>query len=273
MAIRTLAVCSWSLRPQDPAELVSRLGAAGLEAVQLDLTPMVDDPATWNGTVETLTRSGIRVVSGMMRPRGEDYSSIPSIRRTGGFRSDDLWSENQRLASTVADLAARHGVGLVTFHGGFMPHDATDPLQALMIERLQRVIDLFAGAGVQVALETGQESAACLQQVLQRLARATVGVNLDPANMLLYGAGDPLAAIRLLAPWIRQVHAKDAVGSGQPDVWGRETPVGAGAVPWPEFMGEVRRLPPDVCVVIEREGGERRVEEVAAARTFLQPML
>jgi len=273
MASRTLAVCSWSLRPRDPAELVSRLRAAGLQAVQLDLTPLVDDPATWGGVMKVLAGAGIRVVSGMMRPRGEDYASIPSLRETGGFRRDDLWSENQRLASTVADLAARHDVRLVTFHGGFLPDDATDPLHGTMIERLQRVADLFAGAGVQVALETGQESASGLRQALQRLARGTVGVNLDPANMLLYGAGDPLAAIRMLAPWVRQVHAKDAVGSGEPDVWGRETSVGVGAVPWPEFMAEVRRLPPDVCVVIEREGGERRVEEVAAARAFLQPML
>lgn len=273
MASRTLAVCSWSLRPRDPAELASRLRASGLQAVQLDLTPIVDDPATWRGTMEVLDGAGIRVVSGMMRPRGEDYASIPSIRETGGFRRDETWSENQRLASTVADLAARHGVRLVTFHGGFIPHDAADPLRATMIERLRCVADLFAGAGVQVALETGQESASCLREVLQELGRATVGVNLDPANMLLYGAGDPLAAIRTLAPWVRQVHAKDAVGSGQPDVWGRETPVGAGAVPWSEFMAEVRGLPPEVSVVIEREGGERRVEEVAAARAFLQPML
>jgi sugar phosphate isomerase/epimerase len=77
----------------------------------------------------------------------------------------------------------------------------------------------------------------------------------------------------MLKPWVRQMHAKDATPSGQLDVWGRETPVGAGAVPWGPLMAEVATLPLRVAVVIEREGGERRIEEVASARAFLQPML
>jgi sugar phosphate isomerase/epimerase len=133
--------------------------------------------------------------------------------------------------------------------------------------------DLFAAEGVDVAFETGQETAECLLDALRELDRPRAGVNFDPANMLLYGAGDPLQGFRLLKPWVRQVHAKDAQPSGQMDVWGRETPVGAGAVPWSAFMQEVRTLPSSVAVVIEREGGERRVQEVASAKAFLQPML
>lgn len=273
MGVRNLGVCSWSLRPSGPEALVDRLRHAGLHAVQLDLTPLADGDPAWRDTGRVLAAEGIRVLSGMMRPRGEDYASIPSIRETGGVRSDALWSENQRLASRVASVAAELGVSLVTLHGGFIPHDAADPLRATMIGRLRTMVDLFEGAGVRVALETGQESAACLLQALAEIDRPRAGVNFDPANMLLYGAGDPLEAFCMLRPWVRQVHAKDAVGSGQCDVWGRETPVGAGAVPWPAFMREVSGLPEAVPVVIEREGGERRVEEVAAARAFLQPML
>ena len=273
MAARALGVCSWSLRPSGPAQLVDRLAAAGLQAVQLDLTPLADGDAAWADTRAVLADAGVRVLSGMMRPRGEDYSSIGRIRETGGVRSDALWSENQRLAARVADVAARLGVGLVTFHGGFVPHDRLDPLRRTMVERLRVMVDLFAGAGVRVALETGQESADVLLEVLREIDRAKAGVNFDPANMLLYGAGDPLEAFRMLKPWVRQVHAKDAVASGQVEVWGRETPVGGGHVPWPAFMVEVRGLPEEVAVIIEREGGERRVQEVAAARAFLQPML
>jgi sugar phosphate isomerase/epimerase len=72
---------------------------------------------------------------------------------------------------------------------------------------------------------------------------------------------------------VRQVHAKDAVPSGVPGAWGRETAVGAGAVPWRDFLSLVAALPEQVAVVIEREGGDRRVEEVAAARRFLEPIL
>ena len=273
MSERRLAVCSWSLRPTDPAQLVQRLQAAGMRRVQLALTPVVDAPAVWGGVAEALHQAGIAVESGMLAPRGEDYASIPRIRQTGGLRPDDTWEENVKLAMGVARVAGTLGLRLVTFHAGFIPHDAGDPLRARMLERLRTVTDLFAEEGVGVAFETGQESAPCLLGALQELDRPLAGVNFDPANMLLYGAGDPLEGFRLLKPWVRQVHAKDAVASGVPDAWGRETPVGAGAVPWPAFMQEVRALPPSVAVVIEREGGERRVEEVASARAFLEPML
>ena len=273
MTARRLAVCSWSMRPSDPVQLVERLRAAGMRRVQLALVPMVDAPAVWGEAAEALRAAGIAIESGMLAPRGEDYASIPRIRETGGLRPDATWQENQKLAIGVARAASTLGLRLVTFHAGFIPHDRADPLRTRMIERLRVVTDLFAEEGVGVAFETGQESASCLLEALDELDRPAAGVNFDPANMLLYGAGDPLEGFRLLKPWVRQVHAKDATPSGTPDAWGRETPVGAGAVPWKAFMAEVATLPADVAVVIEREGGERRVEEVASARAFLQPML
>ena len=272
MTARRLAVCSWSMRPNEPAQLVERLRGAGMARVQLALVPMVDAPAVWGEAAEALRAAGIAIESGMFAPRGEDYSSIPRIRETGGLRADTLWEENQKLALGVARAASTLGLRLVTFHAGFIPHDRADPLRGRMIERLRVVTDLFAEEGVGVAFETGQESAPCLLEALEELDRPKAGVNFDPANMLLYGAGDPLEGFRLLKPWVRQVHAKDAVASGVIDAWGRETPVGAGAVPWKAFMAEVATLPEEVAVVIER-GGERRVEEVASARAFLEPML
>ena len=273
MSQRTLAVCSWSMRPADAGQLVERVTQSGVTAVQLALVPLVDAPKVWGESVTRLRDAGIRIESGMFAPRGEDYSSIPRIRDTGGLRADALWQENQALAAKVARVARDIGLSLVTFHAGFIPHDAGDPLRACMLDRLRVVTDLFAAEGVDVAFETGQETAECLLGALRELDRARAGVNFDPANMLLYGAGDPLQGFRLLKPWVRQVHAKDAQPSGQVDVWGRETPVGVGAVPWTSFMQEVRSLPPSVAVVIEREGGERRVQEVASAKAFLQPML
>jgi sugar phosphate isomerase/epimerase len=273
MSRRALAVCSWSMRPAGPGELVDRLRAAGMGRVQLALVPLLDAPLAWADVAERLRDAGIAIQSGMLAPRGEDYSSIPRIRETGGLRPDATWADNQKLAMGAARAAATLGIALVTFHAGFIPHDRADPLRARMIDRLRGMVDLFAEEGVRVAFETGQESADGLLEALRDIDRPEAGVNFDPANMLLYGAGDPLEGFRKLRGWVRQIHAKDATPSGQPDVWGRETPVGAGAVPWREFMAEVATLAPEVGVVIEREGGERRVQEVASAREFLHPML
>ena len=81
-------------------------------------------------------------------------------------------------------------------------------------------IDSFTDAGLRIAFETGQETAATLLEALDELARPEVGVNFDPANMILYGMGDPVAAARALASKIAQVHIKDAIPAPRPGDWG-----------------------------------------------------
>ena len=89
-----IAVCSWSLQPSSPGELVERVRACGLDAVQLALEPLRS--GSWN-TEETgrlLGDAGIDIVSGMMQMKGEDYSTLESIRETGGVRPGEHWELN-----------------------------------------------------------------------------------------------------------------------------------------------------------------------------------
>ena len=270
------AVCSWSLRPSGPDELASLLCALGIMRVQLALVPCVDDAARWGGACERLRGEGIEIVSGMLATVGEDYSTLESIARTGGVRSDLWWNANLDRATRVAGFAAAHGIRLVTFHAGFIPHDRTSPERVTMLDRLRTVIDIFAQRGIDVAFETGQESAPTLLQALADLGRPGAGVNFDPANMMLYGMGDPVAAVRTLAARIRQVHVKDALPTEVPGTWGREVRAGEGRVPWREFLSAVRdanaaagRDREDIDLVIEREAGAARAGDVAHARDLL----
>lgn len=264
-----IAVCSWSLRAAHPEELVERVRAAGLAAVQLALTPLVERPEVWGECHRILQSAGIEIVSGMLETVGEDYSTIAAIARTGGVRPDATWPATRARAARVAELAGRLGIKLVTFHAGFLPHESSDPERGRMLERLGEIAGLFAAHGVAIAFETGQEPAATLVACLGALGTPSVGVNFDPANMLLYGSGDPIEAIRLLAPWVRQVHIKDAIASGRLGEWGSEVPVGRGAVDWPSFLAEVARCPERPRLVIEREAGDDRVGDVRLAREAL----
>lgn len=265
----TIAVCSWSLRAADPADLVARVRATGLSAVQLALTPLAERPETWGGCAAALRDAGIAVVSGMLETVGEDYSTIAAIARTGGVRPDATWPATRERAVRVAGVARGLGLRLVTFHAGFLPHEPGDAERARMIDRLGEIASLFASFGIAVAFETGQEPAPVLVECLEALHHPSIGVNVDPANMILYGSGDPVEAIRLLAPWVKQVHVKDAVASGRPGEWGREVPAGSGEVDWPRFLAEVARCPQRPGLVIEREAGDRRVEDVVTARELL----
>ena len=265
-----LAACSWSLRTASPDELADALERCGLRAVQLALVPCVEDAAAWGGAIERLRARGIETVSGMLATVGEDYSTLETIARTGGVRPDATWPATRALAERVAAFAGAHGVGLVTFHAGFIPHERGSTERRAMVARLREVANLFAARGVRVAFETGQEAADTLLGALEEIAHPNVGVNFDPANMILYGMGDPVAALRALAAHVRQVHVKDAVPTDVPGTWGREVVAGTGAVDWKAFLAEVRRLPRAVDLVIEREAGPTREADIRAAAALVR---
>ena len=262
-----LAVCSWSLRPSEPRELVERLAACGVRATQLALIPLLESEH-WAKAASLLEASGIAIASGMVGMHGEDYSSLESIARTGGVRPDETWPANLARCREAAALAADLGLRLVTFHAGFIPEDAGDPGRRTVLERLRQLADLFADHGVRIGLETGQENADTLLEALEELARPDVGVNFDPANMILYGMGDPVASLEKLAPRVVQMHAKDAVPTAVPGTWGREVPLGDGAVDWTALLAVAAAIP-DLPVAIEREAGEDRVDEIRLGRERL----
>ena len=135
------------------------------------------------------------------------------------------------------------------------------------------VADAFAARKVDIAFETGQETAATLVEALDELARPNVGVNFDPANMIRYGKGEPVEALRRLAPRVRQIHVKDAVPTETPGTWGCETPAGDGAVAWDAFFDVATTLAPPVDFVIEREAGDERVPDIERARRLIETQL
>ena len=264
-AMKRLAACSWSLRTESPDALADALVRCGLDAVQLALVPCVEEAAAWGSAIERLRARGIETVSGMLATVGEDYSTLESIERTGGVRRSETWARNHELARATAAIAGDAGVPLVTFHAGFIPHDRANPERAVLLDRLRAIADIYAARGVRVAFETGQERAETLVEALADLAHPNVGVNFDPANMILYGMGDPVAAIRTLAPHVVQVHVKDAVPTAVAGTWGQEVVAGTGAVDWTAFFAAVRALPRPVDLVIEREAGPTREADIRAA--------
>jgi sugar phosphate isomerase/epimerase len=278
-----IGVCSWSLRPKDPRELSvalgrlgvgthgdSQRGSAGISGVQLALDPMLFGGWSVDETRRALDGAGARVFSGMMGMQGEDYATLDTIRATGGVRPTRHWERNLKHARDAAQLAERLGIELVTFHGGFVPDDPADPERAVIVERLTAIAAAFEERGLRVALETGQEWADTVIDVLAEIGHTNVGVNFDPANMILYGRDDPIEALEKLASHVFQIHIKDARRSDVPGQWGTETPAGEGEVPWPRFFDALRARELDVALLIEREGGEERIEDVLRAARLVE---
>lgn len=266
--INRLGVCSWSLQPSSVDDLVDQLGACGERRVQLALCPLLKDEDERIALRRHVESDQIELCSGMMETIGEDYSSLERIKDTGGVRPDMHWDANLDIAIRCAGLASDLGLRLVTFHAGFIPEN--DPaLHDRMVERLCRVAEVFNDRGITLGLETGQERAETLLSLLSTISgRVRVGVNFDPANMLLYGMGDPIDSVRLLQDHVVQVHVKDAIVTKTPGTWGEEVPVGQGQVDWDAFFDIVHGLEHDVDVIIEREAGTTRVDDIRAAHTY-----
>jgi sugar phosphate isomerase/epimerase len=273
MSARRLGVCSWSLQAGSPRELVEQVNAVGVDCVQLALEPLREGRWKLAETVSALSRGGVEVRSGMTSMHGEDYSTLDSIKKTGGVRPSEHWEKNLEIARRDAELAHRLGLKLVTFHAGFLPHDVRDPERKTLLERLREIVDVFSTAGVRVAFETGQETASTLVVILRELDRPSAGVNFDPANMILYGMGEPVTALRLLGSRVAQIHVKDAVKSKKAGTWGTEVVVGTGEVDWNAFFAELGRQKIKADMMIEREAGATRVADMVKARELVQSHL
>lgn len=263
----TIGVCDWSLRPSSAHELVTMLDQLQLGHVQLKLATLLDvpDAAARAEMLRPLTDAGIEVTAGMIGFEGENYASIASIRRTGGFVPDETWPVRRGRAIDAARLAADIGVGKITMHAGFIPPSADGKYPA-MVERLGELAAEYKRLGIELLMETGQERSNDLLQFINDLNATNVGVNFDVANLLLYGAGDPLEAIRTLGRHIRHVHIKDARISVQPGVeWGKEVAVGEGDVEIHSVLRALTDVGYTGPLIIERETGKDRVEDVQAA--------
>lgn len=268
-----IGVCSWSLQAKNAKDLAEKVNALGIKRVQLGLTPHRDDPGAWQGAQEILGEAGIDIVSGMFSTIGEDYTTPETIRKTGGVVPDEHWEENWELAKDAAALAKSMGLKIVTAHAGFLPHDPADPTFDKLCMRIVELAELFAQHGSVFLLETGQETAgtllAFLAEVEKRGAR-NVGVNYDPANLILYDMDDPIEALPKLVTHVGQVHVKDGKRPAQKGQWGEEVVVGTGEVDWQAFVRILADADFSGSYIFEREAGDDRVGDIRLGITALR---
>ena len=265
-----LGVCSWSFqKPLD--DVAAEMKKLGLKRIHLALQPFLEGGSR-HGAAEgaaALDRVKARLASGewklsatMIGFPQEDYSTLDTIKKTGGVVPDDAWEANKKIVVAGAKLSAELKSPVLTLHAGFL--DESDPVALKKYtDRVKFIVDTCGEAGVPVAFETGQETAADLAKFMPTVPGA--GVNFDPANMILYAKGNPVEAVRTLAPWIRHVHLKDAVLTKKPGTWGTEVPWGDGEVDAPRFLAELKAAGYKGNFAIEREGGNDRAGDIALA--------
>jgi sugar phosphate isomerase/epimerase len=204
---------------------------------------------------------------------GESYADIPTVSRTVGLVPPETRAARTQEMKEIADFAKLLGCPVVALHLGFIPHDSSDPMYAEVTEVTRDVCDHVKANGQNLHLETGQESAAGLLKFISDVGRDNLFVNFDPANMILYGTGEPIEALRQIGSLVRSVHCKDGKWSANPGVdWGQEVPLGEGDVGMENYLRTLDSLGYTGPLTIEREipqEPERQKAEIGKALNLL----
>jgi len=247
-----------------------RCGQLGLGG-DLDLTFAAAE--TWRGDLE---RDGFTLVTVFAAYTGESYADIPTVQRTVGFIPRETRAGRERRTMEVSDFAARLGAPAIACHIGFVPEDTGDPDYVAVREVVRRVCDHAATHGQFFALETGQERAEVLLRFMDDVARPNLAINFDPANMILYGTGDPIEALRTLGPRVNSVHCKDGdwPPADQPGALGTERPLGQGSVGIARFVATLAEIGFTGPLNVERETEDQagRLRDIAAAIRLLRSL-
>jgi sugar phosphate isomerase/epimerase len=154
----------------------------------------------------------------------------------------------------IADFALLLGCRAVALHLGFVPHDTKTPLYRETIAVARDVCDHCQKNGQTLHLETGQETADALLQFIQDVQRDNLFINFDPANMILYGTGEPIEALKKVGRYVRSVHCKDGKWAKNPGKeWGQEVPLGDGDVGMEKYLRTLKEIGYTGALTIERE--------------------
>jgi hydroxypyruvate isomerase len=258
----------------DPYETVREVQSLGVRCGQLgipgDMT-LAGAAPEWK---QVLADENFTVVTVFAAYVGESYADIPTVQETVGFvpRSTRASRESRTLA--VSDFAAELGVSSIATHIGFVPEDRSVEDYAEVRDLVRRVCDRAAAQGQTFALETGQEPAPVLLDFLLSTARANLRINFDPANMILYGTGDPIAALDMLAHYVVTVHCKDGdwPPRDRPGALGEEKPLGQGAVGMERFITKLKETGYKGPLTIEREASDpaERRRDIAMGAELLR---
>ncbi len=186
---------------------------------------------------------------------GESYADIPTVKRTVGFIPSGTRAAREARTLDVIDLAAELGVSGFACHIGFIPEDPSAPDRIAVRDTVRRICDYTAERRMTFALETGQETAHELEAFIEDVGRDNLRINFDPANLVLYGTGDPIDALRILGPRVVSVHVKDGLwpAPDKPGSLGTETPLGEGCVGIDRFVATLKAIGYKGPLTIERE--------------------
>jgi sugar phosphate isomerase/epimerase len=275
---------SFRLPVRQSVAMAKELGADGvsLYAVSQEFSP------------ETMSQQARRDFKQYCSSIGIEIASLVGELGGHGWRCPNENLEKIPKLKQIVNLAADLDTKIITSHIGVIPADRGCKSYAVMVAACTELARFAAANGVCFGIETGPEPAAVLRAFLDDLNEPGIGVNLDPANLVMVVRDNPVQAVHILAPYIIATHAKDGrnlqpcnplevynafAEGGFEQLVARtgqlfeELPLGQGDVPWTAYLNALTECGFNGYLTIERETGDTPAEDIGAAITFLRQQL
>ena len=226
--------------------------------------------------VRRLSDMGIRATAVFGGFEGESYADIPTVKRTIGLVPPETRAARLVEMKQISDFAKLMDVDVVALHLGFVPEDPSDAVYPDIIQVTQDLCDHVNSHSQALHLETGQETADALLRFIGDVGRDNLFINFDPANMILYGSGEPIEALKKVGAYVRSVHCKDAKWAPRPgEEWGQEVPLGEGEVGMENYLRTLDEIGYRGPLTVEREipqDPQRQKAEIGHAIRLLKEL-
>ncbi|MGN0741403.1 MAG: sugar phosphate isomerase/epimerase family protein [Candidatus Fimadaptatus sp.] len=254
---------------------MSKVASLGLHSCQItcwDMALMTPEKA--EEVKRASARHGVEVSTFWCGYRGERIWNFIDGPRTLGIVPEELRAARTEDLIKGSDFARMLGVNQMATHAGFLPECPSDPQYPGVLDSLRAIATRCRENGQYFLFETGQETPTTILRVIEDVGTGNLGVNLDPANLLMYGKANPVDALRIIGRYVRDVHAKDGEYPTCGRELGVEKPLGEGSVNFPALIKGLKECGYDGAITIEREiSGEKQLADIKRAIEILSALI
>jgi L-ribulose-5-phosphate 3-epimerase len=258
---------------QDPRATVARVRELGFSTCQIGYLEPVS-PASVKSLKAALAEFQIEATAMLAAIPGPAVYDFYQGPLTIGLVPESFRAERIAALKATADMAAECGIPAVHTHCGFIPENPNEPVYKQVVAAVREVARYCQQKGRSFYCETGQESPVTLLRMIEDTGQPNLFVNLDVANLILYGKGNPVDALDVIGPLVRGMHAKDGLFPTDPKNLGKEVAIGQGKVDFPRVIERLRQLNYRGAMTIEREiHGPQQTADILASKAYLEKLI
>lgn len=252
----------------NPFDVIARYGVATTQLNNWDMSKWTRENA--EKVKRDLKSSGVRLAALWTGYSGTVIWDLIDGPDTMGLIPE--YTRKKRIADLKAgaDFAAMVGAPAIITHCGFIPETPKCHLYMEMLDALGEIAEYCQKLGLEFWFETGQETPVTLLRTIEDIGLPNLGINLDTANIILYGKGNPVDALDVFGKYVRNLHIKDGVYPQNGHKLGHETPIGQGKVDFEKVITKLHELGFTGELVVEREiTGEQQAKDIMTALDYI----